>query len=129
MTTLVDEATLREWIANLGQRSARDRLAHFFCEMHLRMKIIGGVTDDTFELPVSQSQLADTVGLSLVHVNKSLKVLREEGAVVFRNGHIVIMDIALLQKLGGFKSNYLHLNSANEMPLMKASEAATAMVS
>lgn len=110
MATLVDEATLREWVTNIGQRPASERIAHLFCELYLRMRVIDAVKDHTFELPITQSELADTVGLSIVHVNKSLRKLRAANAVTFKGGRLVITDIELLKKLGGFKSNYLHLD-------------------
>lgn len=128
MTTLVDEATLREWITNLGQRPARNRLAHFFCEMYLRMKVIGRVVDGTFDFPVNQAQVAASVGLSLVHTNKSLRVLKDKGAVRFRNGRITISDIALLEKIAGFKSNYLHLQNTAGKSLSSALEKAPTLV-
>lgn len=107
--TLVDEATLREWLVNLGARDAETRIAHLFCELHLRLEAMGQTKDGEFDLPINQSELADTMGLSPVHISRSLKVLRQQELVVFRGGHIVIPDIKKLREMCGFDPNYLHL--------------------
>ena len=110
LATLVDEAILREWVTNLGQRSAENRLAHLFCELYLRMKSVGLTTGLEFELPVTQSELGDTLGLSTVHVNRSLQSLKAAHLVTFKGRKIVINDIGRLKKVSGFHDNYLHLN-------------------
>ncbi len=79
--TLVDEGTLREWVVNMGQREAAERIAHLFCELHLRLKGVGLVTDGAFRLPVTQMELADTLGLSPVHVNRSIQTLRGQNLI------------------------------------------------
>jgi CRP-like cAMP-binding protein len=106
---LVDEATLREWLVNLAQRDAIHRIAHLFCELHLRLDSIGLATGDEFALPVTQSELGETTGLSTVHVNRALQDLRREGLVSFKSGQLVIPDIDRLRKMSGFNANYLHL--------------------
>lgn len=106
---LVDEATLREWITNLGQRSAEHRLAHLFCELYLRMKTVGLTNGHEFELPVTQAELGETLGLSTVHVNRSLQSLKAANLAVFKGKKIVINDMIKLKKLSGFRDNYLHL--------------------
>ena len=68
--TLVDEATLREWLLNVGQRSALQRISHLFCELCVRLSVVQLVdNNETFELPVTQAELADTTGMTTVHVN------------------------------------------------------------
>lgn len=109
MTSLVDEATLREWLLNLGQRPARERIAHLFCEMHVRMRAVGLTTDGSFEFPLTQEELGDTTGLSIVHVNRSLKELREAGLVTMRNDRLIILDVERLKTFAGFDPAYLHL--------------------
>lgn len=111
---LVDEATLREWLVNLGQRDAGHRIAHLFCEMHLRLKSIGLAQGDTFSLPITQTELADTMGLSSVHVNRSLQDLRGAGLVQFKSGNLTIPDIKRLWQWCDFKSNYLHLDGGRQ---------------
>lgn len=109
VSSLVDEATLREWLLNLGQRSAKERIAHLFCELHVRMEAVGLTTDGFFELPLTQLELSDTMGLSLVHVNRSLKELRESGFVAMSNDRITIPNVAQLKQFAGFDPTYLHL--------------------
>ncbi|HEV7251965.1 MAG TPA: Crp/Fnr family transcriptional regulator [Mesorhizobium sp.] len=106
---LVDEATLREWLVNLGQRRAELRIAHLFCELHVRMKAVGLTTDGSFELPLTQVELGDTVGLSTVHVNRTLKELREAELVTVRGKRIVIPDVARLRAYSGCDPASLHL--------------------
>jgi len=107
--SLVDEATLREWLVNVGQRSAVQRIAHLLCELHVRLKAVGLTTEGAFKLPITQTELADTVGLSNVHVNRSLKVLRDAGLVTFRGSSVVISNVEHLKHFSSFNPNYLHL--------------------
>ncbi|MEI9404122.1 Crp/Fnr family transcriptional regulator [Mesorhizobium argentiipisi] len=107
--TLVDEAVLREWLVNVGQRTADKRIAHLFCELHVRLDAVGWATDGSFDLPITQAELADTVGLSSVHVNRSLKTLREAGLVTFRENIVHIPDVTRLKAYANFTPNYLHL--------------------
>jgi CRP-like cAMP-binding protein len=81
--TLVDEATLREWIVNLGARDAREKVAHLFCELLIRLRSVGLAKANEFQLPITQRDLADTVGLSHVHLNRVLQGLRADGLVEF----------------------------------------------
>ena len=110
LATLVDEAVLREWVTNVGQRSAENRLAHLFCELYLRMKSVGLTNGLEFELPVTQAELGDTLGLSTVHVNRTLQSLKSADLVTFKGRKIVITDIGVLKSFSGFHDNYLHLN-------------------
>lgn len=109
--TLVDAAIFREWTANVGQRRARERIAHLFLELAARYEAIGMLDADTFDLPVTQSALAESLGLSLVHLNKSLQSLRREG--YFSTGHNVKLERkADLIALAKFDGSYLHLNGS-----------------
>ena len=74
--TLVEEAISRQWLVSIGQRTALERIAHLFCEIYVRLQSVGLATPEGCELPVTQSELADTVALSTVHVNRTLKELR-----------------------------------------------------
>ena len=76
--TLVDEATLREWLVNIGARTAEQRIAHLLCEMLLRLRSVGLTNGDAYELPLTQVEIADTMGLSNVHANRMLQRLRKE---------------------------------------------------
>jgi CRP-like cAMP-binding protein len=75
-STLVEEAITREWVVNVGQRTAFERMAHLFCEISLRLEAVGLARNDRYELPLTQTELADTVALSAVHVNRTLMEMR-----------------------------------------------------
>src|SRR3954471_610209 len=92
----LDAATFREWMVGLGRRSAYERLAHLFCELYYRMKMVHLVRDGAFDMPLSQSALGDVCGLSSVHVNRSLQSLRGDGLVVNEKGRVAIPDIGKL---------------------------------
>lgn len=109
LATLVDEATLREWLLNIGRRSAPERIAHLFCELLLRFEAVGRVSADSYDLHIRQEDLADTTGLSTVHVNRTLQYLRQEGLIEFDGRRMKILDLPKLKELSEFKSNYLHL--------------------
>jgi CRP-like cAMP-binding protein len=109
MSALVDEATLREWLVNVGCRSAIERIAHLFCELLVRMRVVGRTEGDSFELSVTQGELGDTTGLSNVHVNRSLQVLRRRGLIELKGRRLTILNLPRLRATAEFKSNYLHL--------------------
>ncbi|MBD2750357.1 Crp/Fnr family transcriptional regulator [Microvirga sp. BT688] len=110
---LVDEATLREWLVNVGARKAEHRVAHLLCELLLRLETVGLTNGDTYELAITQVELADTVGLTSVHVNRVLQRLRRDGLITLKGKHLVILDAAKLKALSGFNPNYLHLIEQN----------------
>ena len=106
--TLVDEGVLRSWIVNLGRRDAYQRIAHLMCEMHVRMKNVGLVEHDSFSLPLTQEEIADTMGLTAVHVNRMLRRLRDEGLIEIGGQKLTILDLGGLQRASGFDPSYLH---------------------
>jgi CRP-like cAMP-binding protein/CheY-like chemotaxis protein len=108
---LVDEATLREWLVNVGRRLAVERIAHLFCELHLRVRAIGPADENRFEMPMTQRDLADTTGMTNVHVNRSLWELRQKGLIELQQKHLTILDLPRLKQLAEFRSNYLHLGN------------------
>ncbi|UYW26665.1 Crp/Fnr family transcriptional regulator [Methylorubrum extorquens] len=109
LATLVDEATLREWVVNLGRRSAEERIAHLMCELLLRLRAVGRATNDSYALPVTQEDLADTTGLTTVHVSRMLASLRQRNLIELSGRRLKILDLAGLEALAEFKSDYLHL--------------------
>ena len=108
--TLVDEGTLREWLVSMGQRGAAEQMAHVFCELHLRLRSVGLAEDDSFDIPGTQEDMADLMGITPVHVNRTLAVLREQGLIALSGGRLAISDVGRLRAFGGFDPNYLHLN-------------------
>lgn len=109
--TLVDASIFREWIANVGRRDARTRMAHLLCELALRLKVAGLGEQTNYEVPMTQEQLADATGLTSVHVNRTLKALEAGGLIERANPRsITIGDWRKLAEAGDFDSNYLHLH-------------------
>ena len=106
---LVDAATAREWLVNVGRRSAPERLAHLFCELLLRLQAVGLAEQDSYELPVTQMDLADTTGLTSVHVNRTLRELRQKGLIELTKRRVRILDLPRLRAMAEFRPNYLHL--------------------
>jgi CRP-like cAMP-binding protein len=108
--TLIDASIFREWIANVGRRDARMRIAHLLCELALRLKVAGLGEHTDYEVPLTQEQLADATGLTPVHVNRTIKGLDAEGLIERANPRsITIGDWKKLAEAGDFDSNYLHL--------------------
>lgn len=108
-TTLVDGAIYREWVINVGQRSASVRLAHLLCEMRVRMDAVDLVTDGSCDWCLSPANLADATGLSVDEVEQGLKDLASQGLVLIAGGQLTIHDRDALVQLAGFRSDYLHL--------------------
>ena len=107
--SLVDEAVLWEWLVTAGQRSAYEALAHLFCELLLRLEQVGLRQGDSIALPLTQEQLGDTLGLTSVHVNRTLQTMRDEGLITLRSRELVIHDTDRLRDIAGFDPKYLHL--------------------
>jgi CRP-like cAMP-binding protein len=108
--TLVDASVFREWVANVGRRDARTRIAHLLCEFSLRFKVAGLGEPTDFELPLTQEHIADCTGLTPVHVNRMLRLLESENLISRKTSRsISIGDWQKLAKAGDFDSNYLHL--------------------
>jgi CRP-like cAMP-binding protein len=108
--SLVDEAILREWLVGMGRRPADRQIAHLFCELLARMQAVGRAPANVLKMPVTQAQLADSVGLTTVHVNRTVQQLRELGLITWRHKALTIIDVDGLQAFSGFDPNYLHLN-------------------
>ena len=109
--TLIDAAIFREWMVGLGRRSAYQRIAHLICEMAMRFKAVGLTTDHTYNLPVTQAELGDALGLSTVHVNRVIQQLRSEGLITFESRKVTALDWEGLKRAGDFDPTYLHQNS------------------
>ncbi len=107
--TLVDASIFREWTLNVGRRDAMTRTAHLLCEFALRLESAGLGEQCAYELPMTQDQLADALGLTNVHVNRTLKALDAQGVIERSQRSVKIPDWKALAALGDFDSNYLHL--------------------
>ena len=116
-STLVEEAIAREWIVNVGHRTAFERMAHLFCEIFLRLQAVGLTHENRCDLPLTQTELADTLALSAVHVNRTLMDMRRARLVTFQAKQLIIHDRQALQSVAGFDPNYLHLDGeTNRLP-------------
>lgn len=114
-STLVDAAISREWVVNIGQRTALERLAHLFCELYHRLRAVGLAGDGLMELPITQTDLADSLGLSSVHVNRTLQELRRSRLLALRGKSAEILDLEGLEDAGSFHAGYLHLDRSDPM--------------
>jgi CRP-like cAMP-binding protein len=110
MTSVLVEASIfREWVLNVGRRDARTRLAHLLCEFAIRMEAQGLIDGGGFELPITQEQLADAVGLTPVHVNRTLKSLEADGLITRNKRNIAFPSWERMRDVGDFNPRYLHL--------------------
>jgi CRP-like cAMP-binding protein len=110
-----DEAMVVEHLVGLGRRDAYARMAHFLLELASRLALVGMGGKAGYDCPLTQYHLADTLGLSAVHVNRVLRQLREKGLVTFRDGHVAFHNYDRLVELAEFDPAYLD----QEGPLLK----------
>ena len=100
--TLLDAALFRSWIVNLGTRSAAGRMAYLIAELRQRLAAVGLVANDQFDFPITQSKLADALGLSVVHVNRVLQAFRKQGILDLKRQVVTLRDFEKILELGGF---------------------------
>lgn len=109
LVTLLDGAIHRQWMVAKGRLTADEHMANFFCEQFTRARIAGLIDGGRFSLPLTQTQLGDALGLSIVHTNRTLQRLRRIGAVDWQDGVVEVRDWDTLSDLGQFDPTYLHL--------------------
>lgn len=107
--TLVDASIFRDLIAGLGRRTARERVAHFLCELAVRLDVLDLVEGTRFPLPLTQTELADALGITHIHVNRVLQGLKAEGLISMKAKQVQIEDWAAICAAGDFDLGYLHL--------------------
>ncbi|NEU14829.1 Crp/Fnr family transcriptional regulator [Methylobacterium sp. BTF04] len=108
---LVDEAVLREWLVNIGARESTERIAHLICELLMRHDAVGLASDNSYAFPFTQGDIADTMGLSVVHVNRVLRELRRMELITIRRRVLTVLDIDGLKAFCRFNPSYLHLEN------------------
>jgi CRP-like cAMP-binding protein len=108
--TLIDASIYREWIVNVGRRSSRAGMCHLLCEFARRLEAGGLAEAAGYELPMTQEQLADALGITPVHVNRILRDLDREGLIVRNKRFVRVPSWEALRKCGGFSELYLHLD-------------------
>lgn len=111
--TLVDGSIHREWVANVGRRTGKTRVAHLLCEFALKLEAIHPGDQLNYELPMTQEQLADATGMTSVHVNRVLQSLAKDGLIErVTSKSVLIGDWKKLAAAGDFDRSYLHLDAA-----------------
>ena len=107
---LVESSIQREWLLNIGQRNALERLAHLLVEMFYRLRAVGLARDNMIDFPLTQNDLAEATGVTSVHLNRTLQELRRQGLIELRAKRLKIFDLEQLSRLSMFNANYLHLD-------------------
>lgn len=111
-----EESILREQIVRIGRRTARERIAHLLLELHRRLTGALGGKDDSLLLPITRSDLADALGLTPVHVSRTMSWLHKNGLIEQKRGAVAITDRKRLARLAQFDDDYLHLRKLNLSP-------------
>jgi CRP-like cAMP-binding protein len=109
-STNVDAAITRELALSLGQRSAMSRMAHLFCELYMRLDAVGLARSDGYAFPLTQRELSECLGLTVVHANRTIQELRRRGLVELENRHLTILDRRGLEGVADFDPAYLYLD-------------------
>ena len=109
--TNLDAAIQREWALSLGQRSAMSRMAHLFCELHERLSVVGHTNGNGgYDFPLTQRELSECLGLTVVHANRTIQELRRRGLVELENRYLSILDRKGLNGVAQFDDSYLYLD-------------------
>jgi CRP-like cAMP-binding protein len=96
---------------NVGQREGSSRMAHVLCELLVRLRAVGLVEDHACDLPITQSEFADALGFTTVHVNRILQQLRADGLIELKGERLFVPDWEKLKQAGEFDATYLHLEN------------------
>jgi CRP-like cAMP-binding protein len=109
LMTNMDAAIQREWNLSLGRRSAIARMAQLFCELQVRLGIVGLTSGESYDFPLTQVELAECLGLTSVHVNRTLQELRRMNLIEVRDWRVTILDGERLRTVAEFDPGYLYL--------------------
>lgn len=104
-----DAASWREWLVILGRRNARQRAAHLLCELALRQRASGVWDWRRFDAFLTVEDVANSIGVTPVHVSRTMKSMRQEGLITGHGRSLQILDWPGLQEAGDFNGDYLHL--------------------
>lgn len=113
-STNVDAAIHRQWAVSLGRRDAVSRMAHLFCELFQRLEVVGKTEGTSYDFPLTQNQLASCLGLTPVHVNRTLQALRQQRLIELQNKRLTILNFDELRKVGEFDPSYLYMDRQPE---------------
>jgi CRP-like cAMP-binding protein len=108
-STNVDAAMHRELALSLGQRTAISRMAHLFCELYVRLETVGHTRNNGYEFPLTQRELSECLGLTVVHANRTLQALRRRGLIELENRQLTIRDRRGLEGIAEFNPSYLYM--------------------
>lgn len=109
MATLVDAAISSEWLLNIGRRSAKERVAHLLCELASRIDANSPSVSRQYQIPLTQEQMGDILGLTAVHVNRMMKQLAEDGLILRDGRYISFPRRDRLMRLADFNDRYLNI--------------------
>jgi CRP-like cAMP-binding protein len=109
LLTNIDASIQREWTLSLGRRTAAARIAQLLCELNVRLSISGLAQHDSFEFPLTQTELGECVGLTSVHVNRTLQALRRDGLIDLASRRVTIHDLDQLKRVAEFSGRYLYV--------------------
>ena len=108
---VVDMAVMSEWIVSVARRPAEAKMAHLLCEMRCRYKQAGMLAlDDSYAFPLTQTQIAEVLGITAIHANRTIRSLKERGLVSLSKSAVVIHNWPSLVELAEFDRAYLHLD-------------------
>ena len=102
-----DAAVVAERLIAIGRLSALERVAHFVIELLTRMQAVGLADERSFAIPLTQELIGDALGLSVPHVNRVLRQLRDEEILKIKEGLVIIKDVDALSELADFEHTYL----------------------
>ncbi|MCK1477007.1 Crp/Fnr family transcriptional regulator [Bradyrhizobium sp. 197] len=106
--TVIETTILREWICNVAARDAVASIAHLICEIASRLDAVGMIAEDSFHLPLTQQDLANASGFSIVHVNRTLQELRKRRLIRWENKTVTLLNFDELKRIAEFEPDYLH---------------------
>lgn len=106
--SLVNASIQREWLVSTGQRSAFEALAHLCCELYLRLKAVGLAANGECVFPLTQSDIADALGLTQPHVSRTIAEFNKSGLATLKRRHLTVQNLKGLMRAASFNPNYLH---------------------
>lgn len=122
----VDASVTSQWVVNVGRRDSSSRLAHLLCEMGVRYEDAGSGMRTAYSLPATQTQIGDALGLTSVHVNRMMRMLRDLGLATVRKHQVTVQDWDGLARRGDFDEDYLQIGTFRDGNLATSRAGATA---